>query len=454
MEKLNNRLDKQFYRTMFSLGVPMVVQSLVTSFLNIVDTFMISNLSSEAIAGVGAANRVFFMLNLFLFGTSSGAAVLAAQFFGVKDYKSIKKVLGMTLIMGVCGATLVSVLAIGLPTTMMRIFTNEADVIVEGAKYLRIIGFSYIATAITFSFSFVLRSIHQVKLPVIVSIFSIGLNTFLNWVLIYGHLGFEPLGVKGAAIATVIARIGEMGILVAVVYSKNMPIAARLSELLDLRKTFVKKFFKTVSPVIANELIWAAGVTGYAMVYGRMGKTVMAAMTISQTIEQLAFIIFFGTSSAAAVMLGNALGANEMKKAETYAARYIRMFIILGIITSVILYFVSGGIADIYQVEPAVKETVKVTLSIFSLFITVKSLNLLIIVGILRSGGDTVAAMLIDTIAVWGVGLPLGILGGLILKLDIRFVYIMVLSEEAFKVIVSLIRYKSKKWMKNLVVDS
>jgi putative MATE family efflux protein len=351
------------------------------------------------------------------------------------------------------GAIVISLGAILLPGTLMRIFTPEADIITEGIKYLRIIGFCYLATAITFSYSFIMRATHYVKLPVLISVFSIGVNTFLNWVLIYGHLGFDAMGVSGAAIATVIARTGEMLLLITVVYSKHLPMAARFNELFHWPKAFVKKYLKTVSPVIANELLWATGVTGYSLIYGRMGKVVMASMTISQTIEQLAFIIFFGMSSAAAVMLGNSLGASEMEKARVYAKRFIRLFFIIGIITSIVLYFVSSSIADIYQVDPEVKETVKMTLKIFSIFVTVKSLNLLIIVGILRSGGDTIAALLIDLISVWGFGLPLGIIGGLVLKLDIKYVYIMILSEEMFKVIINLMRYRSKKWIKNLVTE-
>jgi len=447
------KFDKKFYSVLFTIGLPIVIQSLVTSLLNIIDTFMISEVSKAAIAGVGAANKVYFLLHLFLFGTISGAAILASQYWGIHDVKNIRRVLGLTLTIGISGAVIFTAGAIFFPRFLMRIFTPEVQIIAEGVKYLRIVGIGYIATAITFAYGFILRTTHHIKIPVLISVFFIGVNTFLNWVLIYGNLGMTARGVEGAAIATVIARTGEVITLLVFVYALKMPAAAKLQELFDWSTVFIRKYFKTVAPVMANEMLWASGVTGYALIYGRMGEVVMASMTISQTIEQLAFILFFGMSSACSVMLGNAMGANKMDRALRYAQRFVKMFIIIGIIIAVVLYFTSGYIADLYNIEPVVKETVKSALRVFCLFIPFKVINLLIIVGILRSGGDTIVAMVIDIGAVWLVGLPLGIIGGLVLGLDIKYVYAMILAEEAVKAIAGLIRLKSRKWMRNLVSE-
>lgn len=443
--------NKDFYIKLIAIAVPISLQQLVVSSLNLVDTFMISSLSKEAIAGVGAANKLFFLLNLFLFGMSSGSSILTAQYFGKKDIKNIKKVYGLSLTFAMGGALFFTLLAIFIPGVVMGIFTTDAQVIREGANYLRIVGFSYILTAITFSTVFVLRSTQNVKLPMLITIIAISINTFLNWVFIYGHLGFKAYGVEGAAVATVIARLVECVLIIWLVNRFDLPPAGRPRLIFRYTKEMTYRFIKIAMPVVINEVLWSTGVTMYAVVYGRISTDAMAAMTITQTIEQIAFVLLIGTGNACAIMLGNSLGASEGEKIYQDALRFIRVNFFIGAVVGLAVIFSAPYIAGIYNVSDIIRYNIIGTLNAYGIFLMFKAVNMVIIVGILRSGGDTTFAAVIDALGVWAVAVPLAFLTGLVLKWELPFVYMAILFEEIFKISFGIRRTLSKKWMNNLV---
>lgn len=450
---INNiiKKDRYFYTKLIAIGLPIAFQNFITSSLNMIDIFMISSLGDTSVAGVGGANKLFFLLNLFLFGTSSGTAIFAAQYWGKKDVKNIRRILGVCIIISVSGGMLFSIAALFFPNVIMNIFATDVEVIVEGSRYLRVIGISYCFTAISFAYVFVLRGINQVKIPMVITIICILINTFLNWVLIFGNLGMEPLGVRGAAIATVIARILECTLLIVSVYMLKLPIAAKLKELFDINMEFIKKYLFTVAPVIGNEVMWSLGISIYAFVYGRMGEVVMASMTLTQTIEQLAMVLFFGMASACSVMLGNDIGNNNVERAYEYARKFLKISIVFSIVMSGFVILISGFVVELFNVSEIVKYNAKLCLIVFSIYIPFKVLNLMIIIGVLRSGGDTRFTMLLDMCGVWCIGVPLAFITGLYFELNIQYVYAFVLAEEFFKLFFGLRRMYSKKWLNNLV---
>lgn len=258
---------------------------------------------------------------------------------GKKDIKSIHKVLGMSIAISLIGSIVFVLAGIFAPEGVMRIFTPSDNTVAIGASYLCIAALSYPMTAVTNCYISLLRGVNKVKAPVIISIVSIGINIILNYTLIFGHFGAPQLGVKGAAIATLIARIVECLCLIAYVYSHDNPAAAKIKELFDFNKDFIKIYFKTVSPVIANEFMWGLGVTMYSLVYGRMGDEAVASITITQNVEQLCIVFFQGISAATAVILGNELGANKLKEAEKHATYFIFIQFILTMIMAVMFFF-------------------------------------------------------------------------------------------------------------------
>ncbi len=447
--------NKDFYSILFSIAVPIALQSLITNAVNLADVFMISSLDTPSIGGVSMANKIFFLLLLFLFGANSGAAILVAQYYGSQDFLNIKKTLGVSIVVGSAGALLLFAGSFFAPEKLISLLApGEIAMIREGSKYLRVISISFVFTAISTAYSFALRATHDAKLPMVITSITLLINVFFNWVLIFGKLGAPELGVLGAAIATLTARIVEMILIIFFVYRFDLVLAGTIKEIFGFSKAFFIHYISTVGYVILNEVIWSLGVVGYSFVYGRMGEVATASMAITQPIEQLAFVVFFGICNASGVMLGNELGANNLEQAKAYAKKFIRLVFVAGIITSAMIYLTSPFIAGIFKVDEIVKINVVNCLKVFSFYVTFKVINMVIIVGILRSGGDTIASMILDLVGVWVIGIPMGILGGLYLKLDIQYVYAMILFEEFAKLIFCYYRYKKYRWVKNLVFNT
>lgn len=453
MNLINLFNDKKFFKALFRLAIPIVLQNLVLSSLNLVDTIIIGGLGETAIASVGLANQYFFLLNLLLFGIASGSSIFTAQYWGNKDIKNIKRVLGICIITGGLAAFLFTLGGLLVPRQILSIFSKDAEVINLGAQYLRIIAFSYVMTSISFSYSFTLRSTGQVKIPMAVSITALGINTALNYMLVYGLFGFPHMGISGSAVATLIARSVEMILILSIVYRTKNVIAGSFKELLDLSSEFVKSFFKVTVPVILNESIWALGVTLYSVVYARMGTEVIASTNISSTIERITWVIFMGLGNAGAVMIGNKIGKGDKEEAFTYAKRFIILGPALAIIGGILVFFNSHFILSAYKVSPVVYNYASKNLIVFSVFLWVKVFNFTSIVGILRSGGDTKFCLFIDTSGVWLIGVPLAFLGGLVWHLPVYWVYTLVFMEEIYKLILGLPRILSKKWINNLAVQ-
>ncbi|AAK78823.1 putative MATE family efflux protein [Clostridium acetobutylicum] len=443
--------DKKFFKAAFGLAIPIIIQNFILSSLNLVDNIIIGGLGETAIAGVGLANQYFFLLDLALFGTASGASIFTAQYWGKRDTKNIKRVLGICLITTIILSGIFTIGALAFPNIIIGFFSQDKNVISLGANYLRIICFSYIVTGISFAYSIILRTVGQVKIPMIVSGTALAINTFLNFSLVYGIGSFHGIGVYGSAIATLIARFIEFFLMLLAIYKLKLPIAAKLHELLDLSTTFVKRFFKVAVPVMLNESMWGLGVTAYAAVYAHMGTAVIAATNITSTIDRLSMVVFFGFGNAAAIMIGNRIGQKDEKTAFLYAKRFIILSPFIGIFMGIILYTSSPAILYAYNINSQVHMYSKEILHIIGMFLWIKIFNYTNVVGILRSGGDTKFCLMLDMGGMWLVGVPFVALTGIYFKLPIGIVYYFVFMEEFVKLLVGLPRLLSKKWINNLV---
>ena len=443
--------DKKFIKKAIAIAIPITFQLFLNTTLNFIDILMIGSLGETTIAAVGLANKVFFVFSLLLFGICSGSSILTSQYFGKKDIKSIRRVLGISLVIGLIGSIFFVIPGILCPKLVMNIFIPSTNTIAIGASYLAIVAISYPLTAITNVYTAVLRSVNEVRLPVVISLVSIFINIVLNYTLIFGHFGAPALGVQGAALGTLIARIIECLSILTIIYIKNGPAAAKIKELIDFNKEFTKKFFITVTPVIINEFMWGLGVTMYSLVYGRMGDGAVAAITITQNVEQIITVMFQGIGSATAVILGNELGANKLEKADIHAKYLIVMQLVLSLVMGVVCFLIKMPLIRLFSVSEFVALDISKCLIVFIIYLPFKMFNLVNIVGVLRSGGDTKAALFLDVTGVWIIGIPLAFLGGIFLGLPIYIVYAMVMFEEVYKFILGIRRYRQKKWLKNIV---
>jgi len=438
---------------MIAIALPVAFQNLIQSGLNLVDTLMIGQLGETEIASVALSNQVFFLLILIVFGISSGSSVFASQFWGSKNTHGVRESLSLSLLLSGGAALLFSIGAVFFPTFILSIYSKDSEVVRIGASYLRIVGFSYICTSITFAYTASLRSTGKVKLTTAIAAASIIVNTILNFLLIFGIGPFPALGVEGAAIATVIARTAETVFLLIFIYHKKYPSAVQFSEIFQISGTYVRKYFNTSTPVILNEIFWSFGITAINLVFARISTEALASYSISDTISKLFIIFFFGTSSACAVMVGNRIGAGEEEKATYFAHSYAILAPLLGLIIGVILFPLASILPELFNVSQGAKSGVTSILRVLSILMPIKIFNWHMVVGILRSGGDTRFSLYMEAGGIWLVAVPAAVITGLVFHLPLIIIYIALSMEEIVKFIFGFYRLRSGKWLSNVIAD-
>lgn len=471
--------DRAFLNRILTVAIPVAFQNLLITVTNMVDTIMIGSLGASSIAAVGLANKYFFVFSLLVFGICSGSSVLAAQFFGNRDIANIRKVLGLTIILSSLGSLIFMLPGLLVPEAVMRIFTNSPDAGSIGAVYLKIVVLTYWFTAVNIAATNMMRTVGEARKQVLTSLLAIAVNIILNYILIFGRFGAPRMGVAGAAVATLAARVIEFAALIAVMLCVSVPAdydksLAKIkakdglpgssleklyvfrcapSETLGWNARFLRSYFSTAIPVILNEFMWGLGTTLYSVAYGRMGDNSVAAITIGSTIEELVMVLWFGLSAATSVILGNELGAGKLKEAEDHAVKFCVISVVMSLVMMVVLYFTRAPLIGLFHVDEEVRGLTMKTLLVFIIIMIPKMLNNIIVVGILRSGGDTKWCLFIDTSGVWLVGVPLAFLGALVWHLPIYIVYFLVCIEEIYKSIFGLWRVSKKKWVRNIAIE-
>ncbi len=442
--------DRKFISSILKIGVPIALQNLVTSSLALLDNVMIGQLGEAPIAAVSLANQVFFLFLLFIFGLGSGSIVFTAQYWGRGDLPMIRRVLGLCLFFSLVGGIAAAAASLAAPERIIAVFSPDPGVVKIGAGYLSIVGVSFVFFAVTFSFSMVLRSMEQTRLPLFTTVVSLTANAVFNYLLIFGKLGFPRMGVNGAALATAAARFLEMVLLLTILRVRKNPLMKRFKDYLNQSWRFLVKYLKTVFPVIGNEVGWALGMIMLKFVYARMGTEQIAAIAIKEMVVNLAIVAFFGTSNACAVMVGNTIGRERTGTAYLYALRFALLGPVLGAAAGIFIGVLSPVFPLMFNISPLVRRYVIITLLTTAALMPVKIFNFHTIVGILRSGGDTAFSMYVDVGSVWGVGVLLAVLGGLVLKLPLPWVFLLVQTEEFVKAGLGYGRLRSKRWIRRL----
>jgi MATE family, multidrug efflux pump len=441
---------KDFSRTFLRLVVPITLQQLVFSLLNLITVMMVGQLGEASVAAVGLANQITFLFQLFLFGVGSGAAVFVAQFWGKHDIRNIRRVLSICLGMGLVGATIFTAVALVMPEWALGVYSADQTVVELGSQYLRIVGLCYVPLAISTSYAITLRSTGNVRLPVTVSVLALSLGAVLNYVLIFGDLGLPALGVQGSAFGTMIARFVECALLLVIVYSMRSPIAASPRDLRSFDRVFLFLVLKTMIPVTLNEIIWSLGISTYNLIYAHIGTESVAAVSIAGTIENLAFVPFIGVANSAAVMIGHCIGAGDEDRAFEYAKRFIQLVVGGGMLIGAAIFLSAEPVLDLYRIDSHTHQFARNVLIIMSIALFVKVSNMILIVGILRAGGDARVSALIDVGTLWLVGLPAATLGAFVFGLPVYWVYALTILDEICKVMIASWRMISKKWIRNL----
>jgi putative MATE family efflux protein len=443
--------NRQFYKNLFTIAVPITLQNLINSFVNMVDTVMIGRLGTVEIAAVGLGNQVFFLFNMILFGICSGGAIFTAQFWGKQDIQGIRKNTGLCLLFSMAAALVFTLGALLFPRTILGIYSRDPEVIAAGARYLGTLAPSFIPFGVSFVFIITLRSIEKVRLAMMTTVIALSINVVLNYLFIFGAGPLPAMGVTGAAAATVIARIAEMTILIAFSYGKKYPLAGNIREFTGFNAAFAQRFLRITAPVILNELMWSLGVTVQNIIFARTNTNAIAAFNITNTVSQLTWVIFIGLGNGVAVLIGKKIGEGDEQGARDYARYVTRFAPLLAAAAALILFPSSLLLPLIFNVNARV-------LSIaFSMFIVLccsyplRAFNMTIIVGVCRAGGDTIFCTLVEIIFMWAIALPLGAAASFIFHAPEWLIYICLCGDELFKMIFGYWRHKTGKWLHNVI---
>ena len=437
----------EFYRQMVRIGLPIMLQQLIIVAVGICDTIMVGKLSEEALAAVGAANQVFIVYVDSVFGFLSGVAVFSVQYWGIKDLRALRKLLGIAYSMCIAAGLPVTIIGYAFAPQLVGLFSDDPTVVLLGTQYLRISIFTYLIGALTFVISYNSRAVAMLKWPTIANAVAVGLNIFLNWVLIFGKFGMPAMGVRGAATATLISRILEAAITFGYVYlTKNHPLRAKISEMKFEKELFVR-VWRTAFPVIINELLWVLSFTTTFAIYGDLGPTALAIVQIAMTVTDAFQAIFAGIGNGAGVQIGQELGRGNRESAYILSKRSLNIIWIFIVISTVLLILSRGFIVNIYDFEQSTNDLIMITLLVYAITIAPKMLAYFFICGIFRPGGDTMWCAWVDSGLNWLMQVPLAYLGVHVLHWEIWAVIALVALGDVAKTVVCYIRLYSKKWI-------
>ncbi len=436
---------------MRKLALPIAIQNLLMAAFQLIDSAMVSQLGNAAMAGVGMAGRWNFIMMISLFGINSGAAILYSQYKGVNDEAGIRRVYGFALINTMALVLLFGAAMALFPHELVKVFagSNNPEAVRLGAEFMQIIAFNCLVMGFNFSTTNMLRSTEEVRVPLLSSILAVTINTCLNYLLIYGNLGFPKLGVRGAAVSTLISSFVQMCLLITVLRRRKHPAFARIRELFTFTKSMVQKFYAVAAPVIINEVLWSLGTSAYMFVFGRVGgETGVPAYTLYSSIDQLLFSFVIGMGAACGVIVGKAVGAGDNEKAWSSAKWFLMAGTLFAAFMSILEITLRVPIINlIHPADKATGDLAAQLLLIGSFGLPFKMLGMLLIVAIFRAGGKPKLGAFIDVAAVWAVGAPAVAIAGFVLHLPFIWIFAMIFTEEIFKVVVGLIYFFRKNWM-------
>ena len=445
---------KDFLKYASKLAFPIMIQNLIGTLVNVADTVMLGYVSQTAMSASSLANQYTFILFCLYYGMATGASVLCAQYWGKGDKTTIEKILALGIRSAVIVTAIFTVAAFAIPASLMRIFTNDPQVIAEGVKYLRIVACSYIIMGITNVYLYVMRSIERVIVATVVYLVSFLCNVIFNAIFIFGLFGFPALGIRGAAIATLIARIVELILVCGYAKIYNKDVKFRVHYFLHQDKLLVKDFLVYSLPVVLNEVMWGLGTSANTAVLGHMGSSAVAANSVAQVARQLATVVSFGLSSATAIYLGKTIGEKKFDHARAYAKRFIILSVVMGVIGGALILIASPVVISFLSLSAAARYYLKMMFYVMSYFVIAQAFNTTMVVGIFRSGGDTKFGLIMDVSTMWGCSILLGALAAFVFHWSVPAVYVLLMSDELIKVPITLIRYRSFKWLKDVTRDN
>lgn len=442
-----------FYSQIFKLVLPIIIQNLLSAAVSSTDVVMLNYVGQSSISAVSLASNYASVLFMVFYGLGTGATILCAQYYGKGDMRAIQTVEGIALRFSLLISLGFAGMAAFAPEAMMRIFTNDNELIMVGASYLRFMSVSYLCWGITEVYLAVLRSIGKVMISTAMNVIAFSLNVFLNAVFIFGLFGAPKLGAMGVALATSLSRVVELlACLIFSFYSKEIK--------LDFKYLFVKNralfsdFVRLSLPALGNDVIWSVGFSMYSVILGHMGTDAVAANSLVVVVRNFGTILCFGMASAGGILIGNIIGENKLDEAREGAKKLMKLTVITGAIGGLIVLAATPLVLSYASLTEQAMHYLKYMLLINTYYVMGAAVNTTLIAGVFRAGGDSKFGFVCDTIDMWCYAVPLGFLAAFVLKLPVMWVYFLLCTDEFVKWPWVIKHYRSGKWLNNITRDN
>lgn len=442
-----------FYKSLFVLAFPLLLQNLMNSAVSASDTLMLGFVGQNQLAASSLAGNLQFLANMFIYGIGSGSSVLIAQYWGRRDCDTIERTIGIALRFTLAVGLLFSCAAIFLPEQVMRIYTTEDELIGYGVQYLRIVGFGYLLNSFTQVYISSQRAMERVMFGTVVNMVAMVLNVILNACFIFGVGPFPVLGMRGVAIATLTSQVTSFIISVIDTCRADHSVRVRIAFIFSRKKELFRDFVKYTLPALGNDFSWGLGFSMYSVILGRLGSDVVAANSYASTIRSLSTVLCFAIANACAIIMGKTMGENKLEEARAQGRKFLILSIITGVLACLGILGVRGLVVGNVNLTETAMSYLNAMLLISSINVIGQSVNTMCMCGIFRSGGDTRYGFICDTCVMWIYGVGLGLLCAFVFKLPPIWVYFVLFMDETVKMIPNFIRYGQKKWINNITRD-
>ncbi len=447
-------MKDNFYKRVFLLAFPMALQNLINVGVSATDVVMLGRVGEKVLSGCSLGGQVFWVLSLFLFGSTSGASVLIAQYWGKKDIKAIEKIMGIVVFLTTTVGILFMIVSLLIPDKLMLLFTNDEEIIAQAVLYIRIVAFTYPISAFTMGYLNMLKSIERVTISTMVYGISLFVNIIVNAVLIFGLLGFPAMGIEGAAMGTLIARILELLIVIFYAVKVKPEAHIRWKNIVHPDPVMWKDFLFYSTPVIINEVLWGVGYSANTAIIGRLGSSVVAANSVTQVTRQLSMVVGFGVAGATAIMIGKAIGEGRKDIAEEYGKKFTILGFLCGFGGALVVIVLRPVIVWGMGFEGQAAEYLMWFLLMMAAYVIGQSANSVWVVGIFRSGGDTRFGMILDMTSMWFCSILFGAIAAFVFHAPVWVVYAILLSDEFIKLPFCYWRYRKKVWLKDVTREA
>lgn len=438
-----------FYRQMFKLAIPIIIQNLLSAAVNSSDVIMLNYVGQSAISAVSLAANYSNILFMVYYGLGTGASLLCAQYFGKKNMQAIHAVEGIALRFSLAISVLVALAAFTMPQRMLLLFTSDQELIAIGSSYIRIMGITYLCWGVTEIYLAILRSIGRVTISMTLNMLAFGLNILLNAVFIFGLFGAPKLGVTGVAIATASSRLIQL-VACVIVSLLSKDVKLNPAYMFIRSKTLLNDFIHLSLPALGNDLSWSVAFSMYSVILGHLGTEAVAANSLVTVVRNVGSVFCFTIASAGTILLGRVMGQEELEKSKSYASRMLKMTVVAGAVGGVIVLAVTPFVLRFAFLNDTAMHYLKYMLLINSYYIMGSAVNTALIAGVFRAGGDTKFGLICDTIDMWVYAVPLGFFAAFVLKLPVLWVYFLLCTDEFVKWPWVIRHYRKGEWAKNI----